>query len=85
MEDSSLALGLPDDQVVTLGRLWQSLAPPKVIAFSWQLLLDSVSSRVNLVRRRVIQDDSLASYALCGGHEESALHLFMRCPFAHNV
>lgn len=29
-----------DDHVAVLGRQWKSLATPKVIAFSWRLLLD---------------------------------------------
>lgn len=68
-----------------MGRLWRSLAPLKVIAFSWQLLLDRIPTRANLVRRKVILDLSLAVCALCGGEEESALHLFMRCPFFHRA
>lgn len=35
MEDSSLVVGLSDDQVVIVGRLWRSLAPQKLIAFAW--------------------------------------------------
>lgn len=84
-EESLIASGFSDDQMAILGRLWQSLALPKVISFSWQLLLDRVPTRVNLVRRGVILDEEMASSILCGGDEESTLDLFMRCPFAQIV
>lgn len=85
LEDSSAALGLSDVQVDLLGRLWRSMAPLKVIAFSWQLLLDrGVPTRLNLFRRRVIWIYPLPP-VLSRGAEESSVHLFMRCPFALSV
>jgi hypothetical protein len=33
--------------------VWKSWAPSKVIVFSWQLLLDRIPSRSNLIRRGV--------------------------------
>lgn len=60
MEASSTVVGFSDNQVTVLGRLWRSISPPKVIAFSWQLLLERVPTRLILVRRRVILDRTLA-------------------------
>jgi len=56
---SLLIKGLPDagaphgDTLQATTRIWKSWAPPKVIVFSWQLLLDRIPTRSNLVRRGV--------------------------------
>lgn len=69
-------------QVVCLDRLWRSLAPPKVVAFAWQVLLDQLATWVNLFQ---ILDPNAASCALCGTTQESTFHLFLRCPFTQRV
>ncbi|GAU25672.1 hypothetical protein TSUD_265990 [Trifolium subterraneum] len=58
-----------------LTRVWKSWAPSKVIVFSWQLLQDRVSTRQNLLRRRVFREASLSLCALCGDFVESVDHL----------
>ncbi|GAU13955.1 hypothetical protein TSUD_262820 [Trifolium subterraneum] len=41
-----------DDEVrMVFGRIWESPAPSKVIAFSWQLLYDRIPTRKNLESR----------------------------------
>lgn len=60
MEASSTVVGFSDDQVACLGWLWWSLAPPKVIVFAWQLLMDHIPTWGNLFWRKVIEDPSLA-------------------------
>ncbi|GAU18667.1 hypothetical protein TSUD_125000 [Trifolium subterraneum] len=62
-----------------LARVWKSWAPSKVIVFSWQLLLDRVPTRQNLLRRRVIRDPSGALCAFCGASVEAIDHLFITC------
>jgi hypothetical protein len=56
---SSLLRGLPavgapkGDTLQAVSRVWKSLAPSKVAVFSWQLLLDRIPTRINLVRRGI--------------------------------
>lgn len=64
---------------------WISCVPSKVLAFSWQLLLDRLPSRVNLFIRQVILDPSQCVCVLCGLEQKSALHLFLLCPFTRRV
>lgn len=56
-------LMLLDDNESSLGRnvfrkIWESPASSKVIAFSWQLLLDRIPTRVNLAMRRILPTDA---------------------------
>jgi len=65
--------------VSALARVSKSRAPPKVAAFSWQLLQDRVPTRHNLFRRRVIHDQGDTLCVFCGVAEESTDHLFCSC------
>lgn len=42
--------GVSDDKEMVFDNLWNSPAPSKVVAFSWTLLLDRVSTRCNLAK-----------------------------------
>ncbi|GAU47483.1 hypothetical protein TSUD_265550 [Trifolium subterraneum] len=46
-------------------RLWKCATPSKVRAFAWQLLLDRIPTKDNLVKRRMIHGDQL-NCVLCG-------------------
>lgn len=59
--------------------------PPKVIAFSCQLLLDKVPTGANLVLQGVILGSDDVTCVLSGDSEESLLHLFLRFSFAQRV
>lgn len=85
LEGESALGAMSDVQVSTLGRLWLSLAPPKVIAFSWQLLLDRLPTRDNLLWRKVIIEPSHALCSICGDFVKISLNLFLRCPIAMKV
>jgi hypothetical protein len=63
-----------------LGQICESPAPSKVIAFSWQLLLDRIPSRSNLCLRGVELADIPWECVGCVGKEENATHLFLHCP-----
>lgn len=64
---------------------WESLAPLKVLIFSWQLLLQRLPTRVNLAKRRVIVAPSSSYCVWCPTEEESESHLFLTCPMAMEV
>jgi hypothetical protein len=65
---------------VVFDQIWESLAPSKVIAFSWQLLYDRIPTRNNLVARRIIAPDAPRDCVGCVGSLETPLHLFLHCP-----
>ncbi|PNY12727.1 ribonuclease H [Trifolium pratense] len=68
-----------------LGFLWESLAPSKVIVFSWQLLLCRLPIRVNLAKREIVDHDSNSFCVLCPMHLESEGHLFGWCALASSL
>jgi hypothetical protein len=64
--------------------LWKCGVPTKVCAFSWQLILDRIQTKDNLLRRRIIQAQH-GNCSLCGENLESGRHLFLHCCFAAKV
>jgi hypothetical protein len=71
--------------VGVVNRVWESLAPMKVIIFSWQLLLQKLPTRYNLSRRGVFGSPSQAFCARCQLGVETEAHLFMTCSVAVEV
>ncbi|CAJ2669139.1 unnamed protein product [Trifolium pratense] len=65
--------------------IWNSPAPSKVIAFSWQLLHDRVPTKDNLLLRGIIQNILGGNCVWCNVSPESSSHLFLRCKVAHSV
>jgi hypothetical protein len=65
--------------------IWKCLTPSKVSAFVWQLLHDRIPTRVNLLRRRIIDVNGDFSCPLCHDNSESSLHLFLYCDVALKV
>ncbi|CAJ2663797.1 unnamed protein product [Trifolium pratense] len=65
--------------------IWESPAPSKVISFSWQLLLDRVPTKENLLLRGIIQQPLEGNCVWCDTLSESASHLFLHCRVAHVV
>ncbi|PNX96622.1 hypothetical protein L195_g019832, partial [Trifolium pratense] len=68
-----------------LGYLWKSLAPSKVIVFSWQLLLRRLPTRVNLAKRGIVGNDVDSFCVLCPLNLECEEHLFGGCAFAESL
>jgi hypothetical protein len=64
--------------------LWKCGAPSKVCAFSWQLILDRIQTKDNLLKRRII-DAQQGGCGMCGDAPESALHLFLHCKYGAKV
>jgi mannosylglycoprotein endo-beta-mannosidase len=73
-----------EEEVVVnvLAQIWESPAPSKVIAFSWQLLLDRIPTRRNLEVRNMLPMDVPWECLGCVGNFENSTHLFLHCPCA---
>jgi hypothetical protein len=65
--------------------LWNCSAPSKVQAFGWQLLLDRIPTRQNLLRRSINLANGDQNCVCCGTELESAVHLFIYCDFSRQV
>ena len=72
--------GPQGDTLRAVRRVWKSWAPSKVVVFSWQLILDKIPSRLNLVRRGVPLPESGLGCIFCDESSESSVHLFVSCP-----
>jgi hypothetical protein len=68
--------------VEVLGQIWESPAPSKILAFSWQLLLDRIPTRRNLEARGIVPHNAPWECLGCVGKEETSTHLFLHCPSA---
>jgi hypothetical protein len=66
-------------------KVWKSLAPSKVVVFSWQTLLSRIPTRANLATRGVVLEDAHVLWAACGGDVETENHLFLLCPLAWSI
>jgi hypothetical protein len=66
-------------------QIWESPAPSKVIAFSWQLLYDRIPTRNNLVNRRILAPDAARDCVECVGCAETSMHLFLHCSSAISI
>jgi hypothetical protein len=73
---------LEPEVVVVFDHIWESPAPSKVIAFSWQLLHDRLPTRSNLLYRHILAPDAPRNCVGCVGVVESSTHLFLHCPSA---
>jgi len=70
---------------VVFGILWKSPAPSKVVVFSWQLLLNRIPTKDNLLSRRIIAPVSLGRCEFCEQAAETANHLFLHCYWTFKV
>lgn len=57
-------------------KIWKSLAPSRVVAFSWKLLYDRIPTKVNLAVRNVLPLEASRLCALCERVDESLLISF---------
>ncbi|MCI19770.1 hypothetical protein A2U01_0040930, partial [Trifolium medium] len=69
-------------QAMIFARIWESAAPSKVIAFSWQLLHDRVPTKENLRVRGILPHESGGNCVWCPDVGESSSHLFIHCKVA---
>jgi hypothetical protein len=75
---------LNDFELKMFSYIWESPAPSKVVAFSWQLFYNRLPTKDNLVRRGVFQQNAGRNCVWCD-HPESATHLFLHWHTAHKV
>ncbi|GAU43110.1 hypothetical protein TSUD_373050 [Trifolium subterraneum] len=73
---------LEEEAALIFEQIWESPAPSKVIAFSWQLLYDRIPTRRNLEVRGLLGLDSPWECVGCVGSVETTTHLFLHCPSA---
>ncbi|GKV32867.1 hypothetical protein SLEP1_g41432 [Rubroshorea leprosula] len=66
----------------TFTRIWNSTLPSKISAFNWQLLLDRIPTKKNLLRRGIIKDMRESKCEICAEEEEDTTHLFLSCRIA---
>ncbi|GKV50258.1 hypothetical protein SLEP1_g56970 [Rubroshorea leprosula] len=66
-------------EITTFCRIWNSVLPSKISAFNWQLLLDRIPTKMNLMTRGIIKDNQDCKCGLCGEEEEDTKHLFLEC------
>ncbi|XP_066324371.1 uncharacterized protein [Miscanthus floridulus] len=58
--------------------VWKSLAPPRVKFFGWLLTKNRIHCCQALARKNILED---AACEICKAAEESADHIFSKCPF----
>jgi len=75
----------PEEENKVFRQIWKSGASSKVVAFSWKLLLDRISTRINLHKRNVLPMVSAITCVWCAMEIESSNHLFLHCSLASNI
>jgi len=63
--------------------LWRCKALPSALFTVWRVMENKIAIRSSLVRRGVVDENTLC--CLCGKEEESSSHLFLVCDFAWQV
>jgi len=59
--------------------IWHKQVPLKVSIFAWRLLRDRLPTKINLVRRGLINAETVGYVAGCGGDETTSLLFFSLC------
>jgi len=67
-----------------INNVWHKLVPSKVSLFVWRILQDRIPTKLNLVRRHILQLNDNLCVGGCGDIETSD-HLFIDCLLFRNV
>ncbi|GKV26644.1 hypothetical protein SLEP1_g35909 [Rubroshorea leprosula] len=67
------------NEISTYKRIWNPKFPSKVSAFNWQLLLDRIPTKVNLVIRGIIGEAEDGKCVFCKEEDEDSKHVFLKC------
>ena len=70
----------PTASSMVASSIWNKDVSLKVGLFAWRMFRDRLPTKVNLLRRRIIPNDSRLCVANCGSEENSS-HLFLHCHF----
>lgn len=65
-----------DNLLKVLIGFWKTKIPSKVLIFGWRLLLDRITTKVNLAGRKILVELLLLLCPFCGLEEENSEHLF---------
>ena len=76
------AVGSSSSSNVVGEKLWKACVPGKVKIFVWRACLDSLPTRSNLCKRRVMNEELCV---VCGGQVESIEHVLCDCNVARAV
>lgn len=77
LEEGSTTL----EQRKVFSRIWKSVAPSKVVAFSWKLLHNRIPTKVNLSHWQVLSLEISLNCVMCEGELETANHLMLHCAY----
>jgi len=69
---------LPIVTLVPVSSLWHKDVPLKVVLFAWRLFRDRLSTKDNLFRRGVLDQNTLECVAACGS-AKSSTQLLLHC------
>ncbi|GKV46217.1 hypothetical protein SLEP1_g53216 [Rubroshorea leprosula] len=67
------------NEISTFRRIWNPKFPSKVSAFNWQLLLDRIPTKANLVIRGILGESKDGKCVFCKVEDEDSRHLFLKC------
>lgn len=56
----------------------RKVVPPKVSLLFWQVCFDKIASKLNLIKRGIIEPEE-GKCVICRVHDESVIHLFLHC------
>ncbi|CAK8542939.1 unnamed protein product [Lathyrus sativus] len=79
LSSSDPALNIGSDSVTLLEILRKTVLPAKVQTFIWRLALDRLSTRSNLMRRKVIDFSQNSDCVFCSSSYKDVPHLFFSC------
>ncbi|KAL8532344.1 hypothetical protein ACS0TY_008806 [Phlomoides rotata] len=65
--------------------IWNKLVPLKTITHSWRFLWDRLPTKINMLRRNILNSQSNLKCVLCNNKEETAKHIFFECEMSHKV
>ncbi|GKU92974.1 hypothetical protein SLEP1_g6623 [Rubroshorea leprosula] len=63
----------------TFKRVWNPILPNKILAFNWQVLLDRIPTKLNLLKRGCAKWWEDSKCVMCEAEEEDSDHLFLKC------
>ncbi|GKV05161.1 hypothetical protein SLEP1_g17203 [Rubroshorea leprosula] len=65
--------------------IWDNKLPLKISAFAWKALQNRISTKDNLLKRGLIEDNTEAKCILCGEKVETSTHILFSCPISWKI